>query len=174
MRTKLAAIFKTKTREQWTLLMEQKEICYAPVLRMSEALSHPQNVHRGSFIEVRRFHFGYLMNLERDPAQASVQANGQLYERGAVLDRVEEASEIVRSGTPLTDEELDLWPNRDSLEQDLTLSWFGATNRYFALAVMASRTSVCPKFSSLSAILSSHSFRCFPSAPSSAAGRTRP
>ena len=52
MRTKLAAIFKTKTREQWTLLMEQKEICYAPVLRMSEALSHPQNVHRGSFIEV--------------------------------------------------------------------------------------------------------------------------
>jgi YidC/Oxa1 family membrane protein insertase len=92
---------------------------------------------RGSFIEVRRFHFGYLMNLERDPAQASVQANGQLYERGAVLDRVEEASEIVHSGTPLTDEELDLWPNRDSLEQDLTLSWFGATNRYFALAVMA-------------------------------------
>jgi alpha-methylacyl-CoA racemase len=52
MHTKLAAIFKTKTREQWTLLMEQKEICYAPVLRMSEALSHPQNVHRGSFIEV--------------------------------------------------------------------------------------------------------------------------
>ena len=52
MRTKLAAIFKTKTREQWTGLMEQKEICYAPVLRMSEAFLHPQNVHRGSFIEV--------------------------------------------------------------------------------------------------------------------------
>jgi alpha-methylacyl-CoA racemase len=52
MRERLAAIFKTKTREQWTELMEQKEICYAPVLRMREAVHHPQNVHRGSFIEV--------------------------------------------------------------------------------------------------------------------------
>ncbi len=52
MRAKLAAIFKTKTREQWTEIMEQKEICYAPVLRMSEAMTHRQNVHRGSFIEV--------------------------------------------------------------------------------------------------------------------------
>lgn len=52
MRRKLAAIFKTKTREQWTEIMAQKEICYAPVLRMSEALAHPQNVYRGSFIEI--------------------------------------------------------------------------------------------------------------------------
>ena len=92
---------------------------------------------RGSFIEVRRFHFGFLMNTERDPAQASVQSNGQMYERSAVLDRVEEASEIAVSGGVVTDEELDLWPNRDSIEQDLTMSWFGTTNRYFALAVMA-------------------------------------
>ncbi len=52
MRQRLAAIFKTKTRAQWTELMEQKEICYAPVLRMSEASTHPHNVHRGSFIKV--------------------------------------------------------------------------------------------------------------------------
>ena len=52
MRAKLAAIFKTKTREQWTALMEQDDICYAPVLRMSESLQHPQNVQRGSFIEL--------------------------------------------------------------------------------------------------------------------------
>ena len=52
MRAKLAAIFKTKTRAQWTELMEQKEICYAPVLSMSESMAHPQNVARGTFVTV--------------------------------------------------------------------------------------------------------------------------
>jgi alpha-methylacyl-CoA racemase len=52
MREKLAAIFKTKTRVEWTAIMEQKDVCFAPVLRMSEAIQHHQNVHRGSFIEI--------------------------------------------------------------------------------------------------------------------------
>ncbi len=52
MRDKLAAIFKTKTRAEWTEIMEQKDICFAPVLRLSEAMEHHQNVHRGSFIEI--------------------------------------------------------------------------------------------------------------------------
>jgi alpha-methylacyl-CoA racemase len=52
MRQKLAEIFKTKSRDQWTEIMEQKEICYAPVLSMSEAMMHHHNVHRGSFIDV--------------------------------------------------------------------------------------------------------------------------
>lgn len=52
MRQKLAAIFKTKSRAEWTAIMEQKDVCFAPVLRMSEAMSHHQNVHRGSFIEI--------------------------------------------------------------------------------------------------------------------------
>ena len=52
MTEKLAAIFKTKTREEWTALMEQKEICYAPVLRPSEAIKHHHNVARNTFIEV--------------------------------------------------------------------------------------------------------------------------
>jgi alpha-methylacyl-CoA racemase len=52
MRTRLAAIFKTRTREQWTEILEQADVCYAPVLRMSEALEHPHNVARGSFVEL--------------------------------------------------------------------------------------------------------------------------
>ncbi len=52
MRARLAAIFKTKTRAEWTEIMEQKEICYAPVLSMSEAPKHPQNAARGSFVSV--------------------------------------------------------------------------------------------------------------------------
>ncbi|HEX3863306.1 MAG TPA: CaiB/BaiF CoA-transferase family protein [Stellaceae bacterium] len=52
MHQRLARIFKTKTRAQWTEIMEQTDICFAPVLRMSEAMSHPHNRHRQSFVEV--------------------------------------------------------------------------------------------------------------------------
>jgi alpha-methylacyl-CoA racemase len=32
--------------------MQQTDICFAPVLRMSEAIEHPHNRHRSSFVEV--------------------------------------------------------------------------------------------------------------------------
>ena len=95
---------------------------------------------KGSFIEVRRFHFGYLMPKDRDPGQASVIANGQLYERQALLDIVAERNGA--GGGAATDDDatmqaFDIWPNESSREQRLTLSWFGATNRYFTLCVHA-------------------------------------
>ena len=52
MQERLARIFKTKTRAEWTAIMQQTDICFAPVLRMSEAIEHPHNVHRESFVEV--------------------------------------------------------------------------------------------------------------------------
>ena len=52
MTKRLASIFKTKTRDEWTQIMEQKEICFAPVLRPSEAIKHHQNVARESFIKI--------------------------------------------------------------------------------------------------------------------------
>lgn len=52
MRRRLAAIFKTRTRAEWTELMEHKDVCFAPVLSMSEAVEHKQNVARGTFVTV--------------------------------------------------------------------------------------------------------------------------
>jgi len=52
MQQRLARIFKTKTRAEWTEIMQQTDICFAPVLRMSEALQHPHNRHRESFVEI--------------------------------------------------------------------------------------------------------------------------
>jgi alpha-methylacyl-CoA racemase len=49
---KLAALFRTKTREQWCEIMEGSDICFAPVLNLEEAPRHPHNVARGTFIEV--------------------------------------------------------------------------------------------------------------------------
>lgn len=49
---KLAALFRTKTRDEWDALMEHTDVCYAPVLSMSEAARHPHNLARQAFVEV--------------------------------------------------------------------------------------------------------------------------
>jgi alpha-methylacyl-CoA racemase len=51
LKAKLAAIFRTKTRDEWCALMEGTDVCFAPVLSMAEAPAHPHNVARGTFTE---------------------------------------------------------------------------------------------------------------------------
>jgi alpha-methylacyl-CoA racemase len=52
LKERLTALFKTKSRDAWCALMEMTDVCFAPVLSMSEAPSHPHNAARGTFIEV--------------------------------------------------------------------------------------------------------------------------
>jgi len=52
MQERLKRIFKNKTRAEWVEIMQQTDICFAPVLRMSEAIEHPHNRHRDSFVEI--------------------------------------------------------------------------------------------------------------------------
>ena len=49
---KLTALFKTKTRDEWCEIMEGTDICFAPVLSLSEAPNHPHNAVRETFVEV--------------------------------------------------------------------------------------------------------------------------
>jgi alpha-methylacyl-CoA racemase len=52
MKERLAAVFRTKTRDEWCEVMEGSDVCFAPVLSMAEAVEHPHNVARGTFVEV--------------------------------------------------------------------------------------------------------------------------
>ena len=52
MKQRLTAIFRTKTRDEWCRIMEGTEVCFAPVLSMSEAAAHPHNRHRATLVEV--------------------------------------------------------------------------------------------------------------------------
>ncbi|MEQ8742632.1 CaiB/BaiF CoA-transferase family protein [Parasphingorhabdus sp.] len=52
LKEKLTALFKTKTRAQWCDLMEGTDICFAPVLSLTEAKEHPHNVARQTFVDV--------------------------------------------------------------------------------------------------------------------------
>ncbi len=47
-----AAVFKTKTRDEWAAILEPAEACATPVLNMGEAPNHPHNAARGSFVEI--------------------------------------------------------------------------------------------------------------------------
>jgi alpha-methylacyl-CoA racemase len=49
---KLAAAFKTKTRDDWCRLLEGSDACFAPVLSLDEAPDHPHNKARGTFVTV--------------------------------------------------------------------------------------------------------------------------
>ena len=45
-------IILDKTRDEWCELMEGTDVCFAPVLDMSEAPKHPHNVERKTFIDL--------------------------------------------------------------------------------------------------------------------------
>ena len=51
MKQRMAAIFRGKTRDEWCHIMEGSEVCFAPVLSMSEAPQHPHNRHRRTLLE---------------------------------------------------------------------------------------------------------------------------
>jgi alpha-methylacyl-CoA racemase len=52
LKAKLTAIFKSQPRDHWVALMEGTDICFGPILSMADALKHPHNVERGTFINV--------------------------------------------------------------------------------------------------------------------------
>jgi alpha-methylacyl-CoA racemase len=49
LKAKLERLFKSKARDEWCALMEHSDVCFAPVLSMSEAPEHPHNAARGTF-----------------------------------------------------------------------------------------------------------------------------
>jgi alpha-methylacyl-CoA racemase len=48
--------FRAKTREEWAEVFSTRDACVTPVLSMVEALAHPHNAERDSFVEAN----GYL------------------------------------------------------------------------------------------------------------------
>jgi alpha-methylacyl-CoA racemase len=47
---KFAAVFRTRTRDEWCALAEGREVCIAPVMSMSEAPDHPHLRARETFV----------------------------------------------------------------------------------------------------------------------------
>lgn len=51
LKKRLQEVMKQKTQAEWCAIMEATDVCFAPVLTMSEAAAHPHNVERKTFID---------------------------------------------------------------------------------------------------------------------------
>jgi alpha-methylacyl-CoA racemase len=49
---RIASVVRTRTRAEWSEQLEGTDVCFAPVLSITEAPLHPHNVERQTFIEV--------------------------------------------------------------------------------------------------------------------------
>ncbi len=69
LRDRLSEIFKSKTRDEWCEVMEGAQVCFAPVLSMSEAPEHEHSEARASFVEIAgRTHPAPAPRFSRTPA----------------------------------------------------------------------------------------------------------
>ena len=102
LKDRLAEIFRTKTRDEWCEIMEHTDVCFAPVLSLGEAPSHPHNVERGTFVEENgvvqpapapRFS-RTKAEIQRPPAHAGQHTDEVLAQFGFDDDRVAKLREI--------------------------------------------------------------------------------
>lgn len=52
LREAIAAAVRTRTRDEWSALLEGTDVCFAPVLALGEVHRHPHAVARGTYVEV--------------------------------------------------------------------------------------------------------------------------
>ena len=52
LREAIAAAVRTRTRDEWSALLEGTDVCFAPVLALGEVHQHPHAVARGTYVEV--------------------------------------------------------------------------------------------------------------------------
>ena len=52
LKAKLQDVIKQKTQAQWCEIMEGTDVCFAPVLTMTEATQHPHHIARNTFINI--------------------------------------------------------------------------------------------------------------------------
>ncbi len=52
LKAKLTEVFLTKTQAEWCDIMEGSDVCFAPVLNLIDAATHPHNLARNSYQEV--------------------------------------------------------------------------------------------------------------------------
>ena len=84
-RKRLEDLFAARTRDEWCEIMEGSDICFAPVLSMAEAPSHPHMAARGTFVEIEGVvQPGPAPRFSRTPGQVQ----GPVVDPGAHSDEV--------------------------------------------------------------------------------------
>ncbi len=102
MSERLGDIFKQKTRDEWCEIMEGSDVCFAPVLSMSEVEQHPHIKHRGTYVEIAgvkqpapapRFS-RTAPEVVRPPAHAGQHTDEALFDWGFATDEIQKLREL--------------------------------------------------------------------------------
>ncbi len=110
LKQKLDEIFKTRTRDEWCDLLEGEEVCFAPVLSMSEAPMHAHNKARSTFAKIGsqwqpmpapRFSDEQTKDIAA-PSQAGLHTHDILSVLGYSSDKIENLinSGVVKTASP--------------------------------------------------------------------------
>lgn len=110
LKSRLTELFAQKTRAEWCEIMEMTDVCFAPVLTMSEAAEHPHNVERGTFIDVAgttqpapapRFS-RTVAEVASPPAHAGANTSEVLADWGVAADQIDAwlAAGVVKQAEP--------------------------------------------------------------------------
>jgi alpha-methylacyl-CoA racemase len=52
LKSKLASVIASRSRNEWCAIMEGTDVCFAPVLSLEEAPRHPHNLARETFVTI--------------------------------------------------------------------------------------------------------------------------
>ena len=52
LKARIAALIRTRTSADWVAFFAGHEVCFAPILSMSQARAHPHNVERRTFVDI--------------------------------------------------------------------------------------------------------------------------
>lgn len=52
LREEFARIFAERTRDEWAEMLEGSDVCFAPVLRLSEAMHYAHHIERGAWVDI--------------------------------------------------------------------------------------------------------------------------
>ena len=103
LREAIAALFRTRSRDEWAVVFEPTDACVAPVLSLIEARGHPHNVERATHVTSGKFERpAPAPRFSRTPGAASAPPDASGADVGDILSRFgigdTEAARLVDEG----------------------------------------------------------------------------
>ena len=101
LRAALEQLFREKTVAEWQALLEGSDACFAPVLPLSEAMQHPHQRARRTFVEVEGVvHPAPAPRFSRTPSAIAWAAGSRTGTLAAAIRCWEEAGAPARRSGP--------------------------------------------------------------------------
>jgi len=95
---RMAKLFKTKTRDEWSDWFDGRDICYGPVNDLQEALEDPQLLHREMVLTDDRGwrHLGIPIKFQDEPGRVDFECPGHGAQTEEIIARLGYAADAIK------------------------------------------------------------------------------